>query len=369
MKKLLLIAITCIPFLSEAQVIPVPNGDFETPSSILTGNVQNWAGSWFESNSGDLVPEINFQITGTYSIRFVGAGASNVRTITTANAASFAVITGRTYKVTFNWRIQTAAGASGGVNTDANIFTARAIETSSDGTTNGAIINSTTTTSGTDVAGTFNFKVTSATPKIKLQFSKDGGIAYLDDVTLEDLGVLPITLSSFTGEAKDFGTKLTWTTASEVNNQYFELLRAGDDKNFASIGRINGAINSSESKTYSFSDFNPIKGNNYYQLKQVDIDGKSETFGPVAVKFGLAQESFNVLSTSASSVMVNISSSVAKRAEISYIGLDGRVLYRQQISLTSGLNTFSIPVDKSTGNIGIINFRTDGEQKSLKIAR
>jgi hypothetical protein len=317
------------------------------------------------------VPEINFQITGTYSIRFVGAGASNVRTITTANAASFAITTGRTYKVTFNWRIQTAAGASGGVNTDANIFTARAIETSSDGTTNGAIINSTTTTSGSNVAGTFNFIPTNAVafPKIKLQFSKDGGIAYLDDVTLEDLGVLPITLSSFTGEAKDFGTKLTWTTASEVNNQYFELLRAGDDKNFASIGRINGAINSSESKTYSFSDFNPIKGNNYYQLKQVDIDGKSETFGPVAVKFGLAQESFNVLSTSASSVMVNISSSVAKRAEISYIGLDGRVLYRQQISLTSGLNTFSIPVDKSTGNIGIINFRTDGEQKSLKIAR
>jgi hypothetical protein len=368
MKKLLLIAVICIPFLSEAQVILVPQGDFETPFSIAAG-AQNWQGSWFESNS-DIAQEITNQISGTYSVRLVGAGAANVRTITTANAASFAVTTGRTYKVTFNWRIQTTAGPSGGVNTDGNTFTARAIETSSDGTVNGvAPINSTTTTSGTNVAGTFNFKVTSATPKIKLQFSKDGGIAYLDDVTLEDLGVLPITLSSFTGEAKDFGTKLTWTTASEVNNQYFELLRAGDDKNFASIGRINGAINSSESKTYSFSDFNPIKGNNYYQLKQVDIDGKSETFGPVAVKFGLAQESFNVLSTSASSVTVNISSSVAKQAEISYIGLDGRVLYRQQISLTSGLNTFSIPVDKSAGNIGIINFRTDGEQKSLKIAR
>jgi hypothetical protein len=367
MKKLLLIAVICIPFLSEAQVIPVPQGDFETPTSTATG-VQNWQDSWFESNN-DIAQEITNQISGTYSVRLVGAGASNARTISTANAASFAVTTGRTYKVTFNWRIQTTAGPSGGVNTDGNIFTARAIETSSDGTVNGATINSTTTTSGTNIAGTFNFKVTSATPKIKLQFSKNGGIAYLDDVTLEDLGVLPITLSSFTGEAKDFGTKLTWTTASEVNNQYFELLRAGDDKNFASIGRINGAFNSSESKTYSFSDFNPIKGNNYYQLKQVDLDGKSETFGPVAVKFGLAQESFNVLSTSASSVMVNISSSVAKRAEISYIGLDGRVLYKKHISLNSGLNTVSIPVEKSEAQIGVISFRSGDEQKSIKIAR
>ena len=120
---------------------------------------------------------------------------------------------------------------------------------------------------------------------------------------------------------------------------------------------------------YSFSDFNPLTGNNYYQLKQVDLDGKSESFGPVAVKFGLSEDSFTVLSTSETSVTINISSAEAKQAELSYIGLDGRTLYKQDVSLVGGLNTFNLPVDKSTGNIGIITLRSNGEQKSLKIAR
>jgi hypothetical protein len=37
--------------------------------------------------------------------------------------------------------------------------------------------------------------------------------------------------------------------------------------------------------------------------------------------------------------------------------------------LNNGLNTVTIPVNKSTGSIGIISYRAGGEQKSLKIAR
>jgi hypothetical protein len=185
-----------------------------------------------------------------------------------------------------------------------------------------------------------------------------------------DPTVLPITLTNFTGEAKDFGVRLNWATSNEVNNQYFEVLRAGEDRNFVAIGKVNGAGNSSENKSYSFSDFNPLNGNNYYQLKQVDFDGKSSSFGPVAIKFGLSENSFTVLSTTESSVTVSIFSSAAKQAEISYIGLDGRILNKQSISLTKGSNVFDMPIDKSSGSIGIINYRAaDGEQKSLKVAR
>jgi hypothetical protein len=184
-----------------------------------------------------------------------------------------------------------------------------------------------------------------------------------------DPTILPITLTSFTGEAQNSGVRLNWATSSEINNQYFEILRGDDDRNFVSLGRISGAGNSSENKSYSFTDFNPINGNNYYQLKQVDFDGKSTTFGPIPVSFGLAEESFKLASTSESSVTVNITSAEAKQAEISYVGLDGRVLYKQSTLLTKGLNVIDIPVNKSTGNIGIISLRTDEGQKSLKVGR
>lgn len=184
-----------------------------------------------------------------------------------------------------------------------------------------------------------------------------------------DPTVLPITLTSFTGEANDFGVKLNWATSTETNNQYFEVLRASDEGKFVAVGKLNGAGNSSESKTYSFTDYTPLNGNNYYQLKQVDLDGKSTSFGPVVVKYGLSADVFNVLSTSETSVTINISSTEEKQAEIAYIGLDGRTLHKQNIMLNNGLNTVTIPVNKSTGSIGIISYRAGGEQKSLKIAR
>ena len=379
MKKLLLITIMFLPIISAAQVITVPNGDFESPTNTTSSNA-NWAGSWFESNN-DIILETTNKISGTYSCRLPGnssaVGANNSRSITTANAAAFGVTVGNSYKVTCTWRFQRVVGPSGpqtagtgdlkliifGTNTDGNTGNARGISRTA--------LDSTSTTSTSDVTTTLIFKITDSTyPKIKMQFYKGGyGLAYIDDVTLEDLGVLPITLSSFTGVTKDYGVGLNWTTTSEVNNQHFEVLRSGDDRNFVSIGKINGAGNSSETKNYSFSDFNPLTGNNYYQLKQVDLDGKSESFGPVVVKFGLSEDSFTVLSTSETSVTINISSAEAKQAELAYVGLDGRTLYKQDVSLTGGLNTFNLPVDKSTGNIGIITLRSNGEQKSLKIAR
>jgi hypothetical protein len=180
---------------------------------------------------------------------------------------------------------------------------------------------------------------------------------------------LPISLTDFKAEVKEYGVKLNWQTAKEVNNQYFELLKADDRKEFKVLTQIKGAINSNAPKFYSFTDFNPANGTNYYQLKQVDLDGKSETFNPIAVKFGLSEDSFTILSTSASSVSISFSSATAIEGIISYLTIDGRILYKQNISVKSGLNIFNIPVDKSEGQIGIISFTSGGDQKSLKVSR
>lgn len=368
MKKILLTAMMLFPLITLAQVITVVNGDFETPSSTGTTSVQNWSGDWYESNA-DMQVEVNNQISGTYSVRFTGAGVSNVRTLTTANARSFDVTFGHTYKVTFNCRIQTTAGASGGVNTDNNTFTGRAIETSSDGTVNGATLGSVSTQSPSNVALTFNFLVNTSTPKIKLQFTKDGGIAYLDDVTLEDLGVLPIKLVDFSSEVKESGVKLNWQTAQEINNQYFDLLRSVDGKNFTSIARINGAGNSTESKYYSYMDYAPQKGTNYYQLKQVDFDGKSTLSNVIAAKFGLADDGIKVSSVSDHDITLAITLSKAQQGIITYTSLDGKILYQKELNLVEGLNSVSVPTDQSFGKIGILSFSSASGRQSVKISR
>jgi hypothetical protein len=87
--------------------------------------------------------------------------------------------------------------------------------------------------------------------------------------------VLPIELTAF--NAKCDGDKVTifWTTASESNNNYFEIERSSDGINFVSIGKIfSQNSNSSAPLNYSTVDNNPLNGKSYYRLKQVDKNGK-----------------------------------------------------------------------------------------------
>lgn len=85
---------------------------------------------------------------------------------------------------------------------------------------------------------------------------------------------LPIELLSF--EVSALATQeveLSWSTAWEQNNDRFEIRRSSDATIWETIGLVGGAGNSSEIKSYQFTDQVPFQGRVYYQLKQVDYDG------------------------------------------------------------------------------------------------
>ncbi len=86
-------------------------------------------------------------------------------------------------------------------------------------------------------------------------------------------GVLPITLTNFSGKALNNGrNRINWETSSEINNDYFVLESSTDGKEFEQLSIHNGAGNSSSSQYYFDYDF-PESEQTYYRLKQVDFDG------------------------------------------------------------------------------------------------
>jgi hypothetical protein len=86
-------------------------------------------------------------------------------------------------------------------------------------------------------------------------------------------GVLPVNLLSFTAEYLHSIVQLNWQTTSEINNQYFSIERSADALRFDSIGMIKNIFNVHGNAQYSFEDNNPLNGINYYRLKQADDDG------------------------------------------------------------------------------------------------
>ena len=95
---------------------------------------------------------------------------------------------------------------------------------------------------------------------------------------------LPIELIDFNGFAEEGYNELNWITASEINNDLFEIEKSYDGVLFSKIGTVNGNGNSHNQLTYNFIDNNPSTEISYYRLRQVDFDGKHKYSNVISVK-------------------------------------------------------------------------------------
>jgi hypothetical protein len=91
---------------------------------------------------------------------------------------------------------------------------------------------------------------------------------------------LPVTLVDFDAKPYLNNVKTSWTSSSEINNDFFTVERSPNGVDFTFAGRVEGAGNSDYEINYTLIDKNFDSGINYYRLKQTDFDGK-ETFSPI----------------------------------------------------------------------------------------
>ena len=94
--------------------------------------------------------------------------------------------------------------------------------------------------------------------------------------------LIPVELTSFTASINENDVTLNWVTATEVNNQGFEIER-NSGNGFVKIGYVAGFGTSTETHSYSFVDASLNEGTYSYRLKQVDLDGTFEYSNVVEV--------------------------------------------------------------------------------------
>jgi hypothetical protein len=106
---------------------------------------------------------------------------------------------------------------------------------------------------------------------------------------------LPIELISFSGKKSGQNNELYWTTASELNNDFFTIEKTLDGIYFEKVGTENGAGNSSQLLHYSLTDFNVRDNINYYRLIQTDFDGKSTTSNLISIDNRILESSKEIV--------------------------------------------------------------------------
>ncbi|MBK7230376.1 MAG: T9SS type A sorting domain-containing protein [Ignavibacteriales bacterium] len=120
--------------------------------------------------------------------------------------------------------------------------------------------------------------------------------AIINDSTV----IVPVELNNFTANISDGVVQLNWQTASELNNQGFEIqrsspsptpsLKEGTLDNWRTIGFVQGKGTSTENNFYSFNDSPNESGLYNYRLKQIDFDGSFEYSSEIEANFIFAND-------------------------------------------------------------------------------
>jgi len=182
---------------------------------------------------------------------------------------------------------------------------------------------------------------------------------------------LPVELLLFRAERSGEKNVLcTWETATEINNDYFEIEAARERGGmivFEKIGLVQGAGNSSQPRSYSFLDEHPQAGRNYYRLKQVDYDGTEAYSKMVVVQFNSGCK-FSILATSPNPFRANpvmyLQSEQGGALVVQVENSIGQVVYRKNLTISKGSSNLVLALPESLSS-GFYLVRTifDDEQQ------
>ena len=103
-------------------------------------------------------------------------------------------------------------------------------------------------------------------------------------------GVIPVKLSSFTVQKLNSAVKINWTTEQEMNSREFIVERSANGTAWAAIATVAAAGNSNTRINYTITDNAPVKGINFYRIRQVDLDNRFDYSATKSILFNSTHE-------------------------------------------------------------------------------
>lgn len=168
---------------------------------------------------------------------------------------------------------------------------------------------------------------------------------------------LPVELINFEYKEIEKYILLNWRTASELNNEKFEVEESRDGRKFQKIGEVEGNGTTFEEQEYSFEVKNPRNGVSYYRLKQIDFDGQFEYSEVISINFrGKNGEVGEFYPNPSKSGLINLDYFAQNDDEItiSVFDMTGKLLVNQVQSVLRGNNNLSFDLSELNAGIYIV---------------
>ncbi len=178
---------------------------------------------------------------------------------------------------------------------------------------------------------------------------------------------LPVTLLSFHAKRVSRHVELSWTTASEINNDYFTVEVSADGINFRAVSIVPGSGNSNIIRRYGYTDESPYSGTSYYRLKQRDYDGTISYSPVVAIKFyGDELLEFVTVSSDSESVNLFVGNASKKELSISMRDAKGMLVRQGNVNIPAGESVYAIDMSGMARGIYIVTLWYENKSSSKR---
>ncbi|MBL8003026.1 MAG: T9SS type A sorting domain-containing protein [Flavobacteriales bacterium] len=177
---------------------------------------------------------------------------------------------------------------------------------------------------------------------------------------------LPVELLDFNGEEMNTVNTLRWATATETDNDRFELERSADGAGWELIATVEGAGNSQSTVRYEAVDPQPYDIT-YYRLRQVDFDGKGTLSQVIALERDAVPNALSIYPNPTGD-RFTIRNDVGERIDqVDVMAADGRVVLRSSPATSSK----HLEVDVSELAVGIYQLRvaSNGVWRSTSLVK
>ena len=180
------------------------------------------------------------------------------------------------------------------------------------------------------------------------------------DVTITAAGT-PVVVANQNIVLAKTQAKLSWSTYSEFNNDYFTVTRSSNGVDFETIGTVKGKGNTKLTQYYTFEDKSPLAGVSYYQIVQHDLDGSATALSALPLKN--LKNNLNVVKLSPNPVnessVIEFEAAHEGSVELKVFDLMGRSVISQLVSVEKGLNSVNLDMSFLSNGLYQVSL-TDG---------
>lgn len=186
------------------------------------------------------------------------------------------------------------------------------------------------------------------TPTTVTEDATSGVIAYTGNFTgfsqfllVDAAALLPVALKDINVQLQNADAVVYWSTAQELNNKGFDVLRSYDGVTFEKVGFVTGKGSTSSTSQYSFTDKNILPNITvYYRLKQVDLDGRFVLSNIVNTKL---IKLTTTLWPSPAKAVINVSIPAQPgKGKLTLVNIAGKVLATKTTTDAGGIFTFDV---------------------------